>query len=168
MGTAEPPPAPPPAKLESPPPAVEPPKPAVVVAAPVAAVAARGPAELWSGVLAAFEAKRPRIGALLSHAQVVALTGGLMTLALPDKFTAEQAERHRAEIEAAVAEAAGAPTRLAFTVGARVDATVKSAVGAEADANAADRKHRELEARQHPLIRSVQDVFGAALKEIKT
>jgi DNA polymerase-3 subunit gamma/tau len=169
METVEPPPAPA-AKPASAPSAVEPPKPATAPP-PVPAVSApasRGPGELWSGVLAGFEAKRPRIAALLSHAQVVALTGGLMTLALPDKFTAEQAERHRADIEAAVAEAAGAPTRLAFTVGARLDATVKSVVGAEADANAADRKHREQEARQHPLIRSVQDVFGAALKEIKT
>ena len=91
-----------------------------------------------------------------------------MTLALPDKFSAEKAERDRAQIEAAVAEAAGTPIRLVFTVGARTDATVRSAVGQEAAASAADRRHREQEARQHPVIRSAQDVFGAALKEIKT
>ena len=39
---------------------------------------------------------------------------------------------------------------------------------AETDAAAADRQAREAEARQHPLIRRAQDVFGAALKEIKT
>jgi DNA polymerase-3 subunit gamma/tau len=171
-GTIEPPPGPPakapepaPAKRDLPP---GPAEPAPAPAAPASAGGARSTTELWSGVLAGFEARRPRIGALLAHAQVVEMTGGLMTLALPDRFGAEQLDRHKAEIEAAVTEAAGAPTRLAFTVGARGDAAVKSAVGAEADASAADRKHRELEARQHPLIRSVQDVFGAALKEIKT
>ncbi len=149
--------------------AVEAPAKAVVVeAAPTTVSPPGGPAELWAQVLSGFEAKRPRIGALLAHAQVAELAGGLMTLALPDKFTAEQAERHRPDIEAAVSETAGAPIRLAFTVGARAAVTVRSAVGVEADANAAERKHREQEARQHPVIRSAQDVFGAALKEIKT
>ena len=45
---------------------------------------------------------------------------------------------------------------------------LRSEVGAEADAASADRKNREAEARQHPVIRRAQDVFGAALKEIKT
>jgi hypothetical protein len=45
---------------------------------------------------------------------------------------------------------------------------MRSEVGKENDAAAADRKSREQEARQHPLIRSAQDVFGASLKEIKT
>jgi hypothetical protein len=105
---------------------------------------------------------------LLAHAQVADFAGGAMTLAFPDKFGASKAEDQRARIETVVAEIAGAPLRLSFTVGQRADAAVRSAVGLEADASAADRRHREQEARQHPLIRSAQDVFGTVLKEIKT
>jgi DNA polymerase-3 subunit gamma/tau len=149
-------------------PAAEPPAEASAKSVEPAKVPVASPTELWGRVLSDYEAKRPLMGALLAHAQVVTLADGMMTLALPDKFSAEKADRHKAEIEAAVSEVAGGPTRLVFTVGARVDAAVRSSVGAEAAASAADRKSRELEARQHPLIRSAQDVFGAALKEIKT
>jgi hypothetical protein len=45
---------------------------------------------------------------------------------------------------------------------------LRSEAGTEADAVHADRQKREAEARQHPVIRRAQDVFGAALKEIKT
>ena len=102
------------------------------------------------------------------HAEVVAFAPGSITLALPDKFTADQAERHRAEIENAVSEEFGRATRVAFSVGHRTDATVRSVVGTENDAASADRKTREQEARQHPVIRRAQDLFGASLKEINT
>jgi hypothetical protein len=45
---------------------------------------------------------------------------------------------------------------------------LRSAVGAESDAAAADKKRRETEARQHPLIQKAQDIFNAPLKEVKT
>jgi DNA polymerase-3 subunit gamma/tau len=133
-----------------------------------AELAPEDPAELWRRVLGALEVKRPRVGALLAHAEVVAFAPGSITLALPDKFTADQAERHRAEIESAVSEEFGRATRVAFSAGHRTDATVRSVVGVENDAASADRKTREQEARQHPVIRRAQDLFGASLKEIKT
>jgi hypothetical protein len=131
-------------------------------------LAPEDPAELWRRVLGALEVKRPRVGALLAHAEVVAFAPGSITLALPDKFTADQAERHRLEIETAVSEEFGRATRVAFSTGHRSDATVRSVVGTENDAASADRKTREQEARQHPVIRRAQDLFGASLKEIKT
>jgi hypothetical protein len=118
--------------------------------------------------LAGLEAKRPRLGALLAHAEVATLAPGGVTLAFPDKFAADQAEKSRAEIDAAISEALRRPTRAVFTVGARAETAVRSEVGVENAAAVADRKSRELEARQHPVIRSAQDVFGASLKEIKT
>ncbi len=58
---------------------------------------------------------------------------------------------------------------MTFGVGAAANGSaVRSQVGQQNDAASADRLAREAEARQHPLIRSAQDVFGAALKEIKT
>jgi DNA polymerase-3 subunit gamma/tau len=126
------------------------------------------PAELWRRVLAGFEAKRPRLGALLAHAEVATLAAGAVTLAFPDKFAAEQAEKARAEIDAALSETLGQATRVVFSVGPRAETTVRSEVGVATDAATADRKSRELEARHHPLIRSAQDVFGAPIKEIKT
>jgi hypothetical protein len=127
------------------------------------------PAELWRRVLAGFEAKRPRLAALLAHAEVASLAGGVVTLAFPDKFSADQVEKGRGEVEAALSEALGQPARVVFSVGAQAAAAaVRSAVGIEASAASADRQARETEARQHPVIRRAQDVFGAALKEIKT
>ena len=44
---------------------------------------------------------------------------------------------------------------------------LRSEVGPEADAAAADRERREQEARQHPMIRKAQELFGVAAREIK-
>ncbi|HVZ86102.1 MAG TPA: hypothetical protein VHG72_03990, partial [Polyangia bacterium] len=52
--------------------------------------------------------------------------------------------------------------------GGKPGLAMRSEVGKESEAVAADRTAREAEARQHPLIRRAQDVFGVALKEIKT
>ena len=63
----------------------------------------------------------------------------------------------------------GQADRLWSRSGRRADAAGRALRGrVEDDAAAADRKSREAEARQHPVIRSAQDVFGASLKEIKT
>jgi hypothetical protein len=123
-------------------------------------------------VLTGFEAKRPSLAALLAHAEVVSLGGGELTLAFATQIEADRAEKARAEIEPVVTSALGQSTRAAFTVraaGAPAGGTaVRSEVGAESDALAADRRTREAEARQHPMIRRAQDVFGTGLKEIKT
>jgi hypothetical protein len=134
------------------------------------------PAEVWRSILTNFEARRPRLAGLLAHAEVASMTTGAVTLVFPDKFTSDQTEKSRGEVEASISEALGQATRVTFSVGGPVNgttvrsngATVRSEVGQQSDAAAADRKARENEARQHPRIRNAQDVFGAALKEIKT
>ena len=134
------------------------------------------PAEIWRSILTNFEAKRPRLAGLLAHAEVASMTTGAVTLVFPDKFTSDQTEKSRGEVEASISEALGQATRVTFSVGGPANgtaarsngATVRSEVGQQSDAAAADRKARENEARQHPRIRNAQDVFGAALKEIKT
>jgi DNA polymerase III subunit gamma/tau len=143
--------------------AAEAPKPA----APSAS-AAEGPAETWRRVMTAFEARGPRLAALLAHAEVVSLTAGEVTLAFASKLEADRAEKARTEIEQVTSATLGRQTRISFSVGAPAAAVLRSEVGVETDAANADRKNREAEARQHPVIRRAQDVFGAALKEIKT
>ncbi len=134
------------------------------------------PAEVWRSILTNFEARRPRLAGLLAHAEVASMTAGAVTLIFPDKFTSDQTEKSRGEVEASISEALGQATRVTFSVGGAANGaavrpngtTVRSEVGQQSDAAAADRKARENEARQHPRIRNAQDVFGAALKEIKT
>jgi len=145
--------------------------PAVVApTAPVAAPAAgsESVAETWRRVLAAFEAKGPRLASLLAHAEVVSLSANELTLGLGSKRDADVAEKSRAEIEQVTSATLGRPMRIAFSVGAPAASVLRSEVGSETDAANADRQNREAEARQHPAIRRAQDVFGAALKEIKT
>ena len=109
------------------------------------------------------------LGAMLAHADVVSLVPGALTLSFSQKRDAERAEREAAEIEAVASSVLGKPSKLNVIVGAHRNGTaVRSEVGQQNDAVAADRLAREAEARQHPLIRSAQDVFGTALKEIKT
>jgi hypothetical protein len=38
----------------------------------------------------------------------------------------------------------------------------------EAELRASDRRMREDEARRHPVIQKVQDLFGVGIREIKT
>ena len=122
----------------------------------------------WRRVLAAFEAKRPALAALLAHAEVVSLTAGEVTLAFASKLEADRAEKARTEIEQGTSATLGRPTKVSFSVGAPAAAVLRSEVGVETEAANEDRKKREAEARQHPAIRRAQDVFGASLKEIKT
>ena len=106
---------------------------------------------------------------MLAHADVVSMNEGAITLAFPQRFDADRAERNRADIEAVVSAVLGRAAKLTVTTAASAKpATIRSEVGQETDAVTADRRAREAEARQHPLIRRAQDVFGASLKEIKT
>jgi DNA polymerase III subunit gamma/tau len=157
-----------PASAPAAPPTTKSSPPAPAPAAKLESAEDQSPAEVWRRVLTGLEVKRPRLGAQLAHAEVAAFVGATITLAFPDKFAADQGEKARAEIEAAVSEAVGRPVRLAVTVGAQAAAAVQSAVGVESEALSADKKAREQEARQHPVIRRTQDLFGASLKEIKT
>jgi hypothetical protein len=125
--------------------------------------------EAWRRALAVFEKKSMMLGSLMAHADVVSLADGALTLAFGQKLDVDRAEKARAEIESVVSSVVGRPVKLAVTTAApSAAAAVRSEVGQESDSAAADRRAREAEARQHPLIRRAQDVFGAPLKEIKT
>ena len=144
---------------------------AAVAPAPpeVRAAPAASSDEAWRRVLAIFEKKSMSLGAMLAHADVVALAAGGLTLSFAQKRDADRAERDAAEIEGVVSSVLGKPIKLTVVVGAAANGTaVRSEIGQQHEAASADRKAREAEARQHPLIRSAQDVFGASLKEIKT
>ena len=47
-------------------------------------------------------------------------------------------------------------------------AVVVAEVTHEAELRASDRRVREDEARRHPVIQKVQDLFGVGIREIKT
>ena len=131
-------------------------------------LAPTGLEDSWRRVTAAFEAKGPRLASLLAHAEVVSLTANELTLAFESKRDVDLAEKARAEIEQGASATLGRTLKLTITVGSTRPAALRSEVGVETDAANADRQNREAEARQHPVIRRAQDVFGASLKEIKT
>ncbi len=157
------PPAPPSAAVAAPPPPVAAPEP------PPVSAEGRSSDEAWRRALGVFEKKSMMLGSLMAHADVVSLADGAVKLAFGQKLDLDRAEKARAEIEAVVSSVVGRPVKLTVTAAAPAAATaVRSEVGQESDAAAADRRAREAEARQHPLIRRAQDVFGTSLKEIKT
>jgi hypothetical protein len=117
-------------------------------------------------VLARFESK-PVLGSRLAYAGVTSLEPGTLTLAFPDKYTADAVEKSRKDLEEAVSAVVGQPTKVVLVTGA-APTVLKSEASAESDAALADRKRREAEARQHPIIQKAQDVFNASLKEVKT
>jgi len=134
--------------------------------------AAESPAEIWHQIRAAFEAKRPRLAALLAHAEIGELGAGRMSLVFRTRADADAGEKVRAEIEQAVAAGFGHVVRLVISGrdagSGPAPAAVRSEVAVEEEANASDRKNREAEARQHPMIKKAQNLFGVSLKEIKT
>ena len=185
--------APRPASYASPPPARPPvvsaPAPAVAasaVAPPVAVVPAPPPApangnapvngvapapsEGWRRTRTVLEQKRPRLAALLANASVLQLDATAITLGFADRTDGDAAEKQRNDIEQALAAEFGAPVRLTVKqdAGAKSAAVMRAEIVEEADAMALDKRKREQEARQHPMIQKAQDLFGAAIREIKT
>jgi DNA polymerase-3 subunit gamma/tau len=135
--------------------------------APVEVLGASAPAgEIWRAVLARFDTK-PVLGSRLAYAGVTAFERGTLTLSFPDKYTADAVEKSRRDLEEAVAAVVGQPTKVVLVTGA-APTLLKSEASAESDAALEDRKRREAEARQHPIIQKAQDVFNASLKEVKT
>ena len=150
--------------------AVSPPAaPAVVAAAPSGNGAGPAPAECWRRARSVLEQRRPRLGALLANANVLELGPTAITLGFGDRPDADAAEKNRADIEQTLATEFGNPVRLEVKVAATAAAPVMRAETIEeADARALDKRKREQEARQHPMIQKAQDLFGAAIREIKT
>ncbi len=95
-----------------------------------------------------------------------------MNLVFRTRADADAGEKVRAEIEQAVAAGFGHVVRLVISgrdaAPAAGPAAVRSEVAVEEEAQTVDRKNREAEARQHPMIKKAQNLFGVSLKEIKT
>jgi len=126
-------------------------------------------AAVWRRTCEAF-GHRPAIAAALDHAEVTAWEGGQINLVFDQKLALDQTARARAEIERVLSQIAGSPTRIALALRAADPgaALLRSGVDREAEATASEQRQRESEARQHPMIRKAQELFGVAPKEIKT
>jgi hypothetical protein len=126
------------------------------------------PAEKWRRVRTSFE-DRPFLMAALDHGEVAEWGQGRLVLVLPDKLMLDQVEKHRKDIERAVTGVTGEVAQLVLRQGTpAAGSAVRSEVGREADAALADQRKREAEARQHPMIRRAQELFGVSPREIKT
>jgi hypothetical protein len=124
---------------------------------------------VWRRVCESFS-HRPSIAAALDHATVAMWEGGQVTLLFDQKFALDQTAKSKTEIERILSQITGSPTHIVLQVGAAGagNALVRSEVGREAEAAQAEQHQRESEARQHPMIRKAQELFGTVPKEIKT
>jgi DNA polymerase-3 subunit gamma/tau len=126
-------------------------------------------ASVWRRACEAF-GHRPGIAAALDHAEVASWEGGQITLVFDQKLALDQTAKSRTEIERVISQIVGSPTRVVLQVRTTETGTalLRSGVGREAEAALVEQRQRESEARQHPMIRKAQDLFGTAPKEIKT
>ncbi len=126
-------------------------------------------AGVWRRVCESF-GHRPSIAAALDHAEVSSWEGGQVTLVFDQKFALDQTAKSKSEIERVLTHMCRSPTRIVLQVGVTGSAKslVRSEVGREAEAAANQQRQRESEARQHPMVRKAQELFGTAPKEIKT
>ena len=128
------------------------------------------PIEGWRRAKTALEQRRPRLGALLANANVLEIDASKLTLGFADRADVEAAEKLRGDIEQALAAEFGGPVRLVAkqATGSAAAPVVRAESIDEADAQLRDKRTREQEARQHPMVQKAQDLFGAAIREIKT
>ena len=125
-------------------------------------------AEVWRRVRESF-GHRPAMAAALDHAEVGGWEGGAVTLQFSQKFALDQTLRFKAEVERALTQITGTATRVEMKMATgKVLPLVRSEVGREAEAAQLDQHQRETEAREHPMIRKAQELFGVAPKEIKS
>ncbi|MEO5768598.1 MAG: hypothetical protein ABIS92_09640, partial [Polyangia bacterium] len=161
-------------QLSPPPPPAAPRPPAAVTPLPgppkTQARPQAHPEEAWRRVKTDLERRRPRIGALLANAHVLEIDGTKLVLGFEDRTDVDAAERVRGEIELALSTEMGTAVRLVTKQdkGAHVAPLIRAETLEEADALSADKYKREQEARQHPIIQRAQDLFGVAIREIKT
>jgi DNA polymerase-3 subunit gamma/tau len=143
--------------------------------APAVATAAAPPlppdsdiAEVWQRVRESF-GHRPAMAAALDHAEVGGWEGGAVTLQFSQKFALDQTAKFKPEVERALGQITGTATRVELKMATgKVLPLVRSEVGREAEAAQLDQHQRETEAREHPMIRKAQELFGVAPKEIKS
>jgi DNA polymerase-3 subunit gamma/tau len=125
-------------------------------------------AEVWRRVRESF-GHRPAMAAALDHAEVGGWEGGAVTLQFSQKFALDQTARFKPEVERALTQITGTATRVELRMSTgKVLPLLRSEVGREAEAAQLDQHQRETEAREHPMIRKAQELFGVAPKEIKT
>jgi len=125
-------------------------------------------AEVWRRVRESF-GHRPAMAAALDHAEVCGWEGGAVILQFSQKFALDQTGKFKSEVERALTQITGTATRVELKMATgEVLPLVRSEVGREAEAAHIDQHQRETEAREHPMIRKAQDLFGVAPKEIKT
>jgi DNA polymerase-3 subunit gamma/tau len=125
-------------------------------------------AEVWRRVRESF-GHRPAMAAALDHAEVCGWEGGAVILQFSQKFALDQTGKFKSEVERALTQITGTATRVELKMATgKVLPLVRSEVGREAEAAHIDQHQRETEAREHPMIRKAQDLFGVAPKEIKT
>jgi DNA polymerase-3 subunit gamma/tau len=143
------------------------PAPAAAPLAGVVAPAVRpsGPEEAWSLLRLRLQ-DRPALAAALDHAAVESWPPGRLTLVVPDKLLLDRTEKNRPVLEAVLQELTGMPTAVHLKLGGATS-TQGSEVAREADALDKERTRREQEARQHPMIRKAQELFGVSAREIK-
>ena len=112
---------------------------------------------------------RPPLAAALDHAAVASWDAGRVVLTVPGRLPLDRLEKDRAVLEAALREVTGAATALELRLGGATGSSsaVASEVAREADALEKDRARREQEARQHPIIRKAQELFGVSAREVK-
>jgi len=128
------------------------------------------PTESWRRVRQALEQRRPRLGALLANAHVLEVDAAGLVLGFEDRVDVDAAERARPDIEQALAAEWGRSIRFQARHHAASPkaAVVVAEVTHDAELRASDRRTREDEARRHPVIQKVQDLFGVGIREIKT
>ena len=125
-------------------------------------------AEVWQRVRESF-GHRPAMAAALDHAEVGGWEGGAVTLQFSQKFALDQTAKFKPEVERALGQITGTATRVELKMATgKVLPLVRSEVGREAEAAQLDQHQRETEAREHPMIRKAQELFGVAPKEIKS
>jgi DNA polymerase III subunit gamma/tau len=141
--------------------------PAPPAAAPPAVSPATSAEDLWRRLRLRFE-DRPALAAALDHGAVESWQKGQLVLAFGDKLMLEQTEKHRRLLEEALLEITGAPATIRLELSASPrPLLVQAETAREAESAAQDRRRREDEARQHPIIRKAQEVFGVSPREIK-
>jgi hypothetical protein len=81
----------------------------------------------------------------------------------------DQTMKSRAEIDRVISQITGTATKVDLQLGTQ-NATrlIRSEVGKEAEARVADLNNRAVEAREHPMVRKTQELFGVLPKEVKT
>jgi DNA polymerase-3 subunit gamma/tau len=137
-------------------------------AAPAPAAAPGTPEDAWNLLRLRLQ-DRPPLAAALDHAAVASWDAGRVVLTVPGRLPLDRLEKDRAVLEAALREVTGAATALELRLGGAPGSSsaLASEVAREADALEKDRARREQEARQHPMIRKAQELFGVSAREVK-